>query len=127
MHAKLLKELRQTGSETDREYNSTKNLKEEQLVLMKNHNAKAFQPKYLVDHQIIKIVNGNTGIVARHDGREQECNIHHIKPITPIEAFTSTFEELTKYIKREHTNLSTQSSVQKQPHYHLQSYSKHQH
>ena len=42
MYAKLLKELKQTEPETDRENNSTKNLKEGQLVLMKNHSTKAF-------------------------------------------------------------------------------------
>ena len=56
-HAKLLKELGQTEPETDREYNSTQNLQEGQLVLMKNHSAKAFQPKYLANYQIIKIMN----------------------------------------------------------------------
>ena len=50
MHVKLPKELRQTEPETDREYNSTKNLKVGQLVLVRNHNAKAFQPKYLADY-----------------------------------------------------------------------------
>ena len=66
---------------------------------MKNHNAKAFQPKYLADHPIIKIIYENTVIVVTSDGREWKCNIHHIKPITPVEAFTSTFEEFTKCIK----------------------------
>ena len=92
-------ESRQTEPETDREYSSTKNLKEGQLVLMKNHSAKAFQLKYLADYQIIKIINENTVIVVTPNGREQKGNIHHIKPITPVEAFTSTFEEFKMYKK----------------------------
>ena len=94
---------------------------------MKNHSAKAFQCKYLADYQIIKIINENTVIVGTPYGREQKCNIHHTKPITPVEAFTSAFEELTKCIKREYTHSLTQSSEQKQLHYHLWSSNKHQH
>ena len=93
---------------------------------MKNHSAKAFQPKNLADYQITKIINENTIIVVTTDGRVQKCNIHHIKPITPVEAFISAFKEFKKCIKRDYSNLSTQSSEQKQPLYHLWSSSKHE-
>ena len=69
IHAKVLRKSRQTELETDREYNSTKNLKKRQLVLMKNHSEKAFQPKYSADYQIIQIVNENTVIVVTPNGR----------------------------------------------------------
>ena len=86
---------------------------------MKNHNVRAFQSKYVANYRVIKIVNESTVIVASPDGRERKCNINHIKPMSPTETFTSTFEEFTKCIKGGNTDLSTQSSVQKQPHYNI--------
>ena len=98
-HAKLLWELRQSEPETEKKYNSTRDLKEGQLVLMKDHNVRTFQPKDVTDYRVIKIINENTVIVRSPGGREIKCNIHHIKPISPTKTFTSTFEEFTKCIK----------------------------
>ena len=120
-HAKWLQELRQSEHETERKYNHTTDLKEGQLVRMKKHIVRVFQPKYLADYRVIKVITENTVIVVSPDGRERKCSIHHIKPISPTEGFTSTFEEFTKFIKQHNTHLSTQYSVQKQPHYNLQS------
>ena len=89
----LLQEMRQSEPETEKEYNSTKDLKEGQLVLIKNHSVRAFQPKYVADYRIIKVINKNTVILASPDGRERMCNIHHIKPISQAEGFTSAFKE----------------------------------
>ena len=58
---------------------------------------------------------------------EKECNIYHIKPISPAEAFTTVFEEFTNCMKGDNTHLSTKSSMQRQPHYNLQSTHQHQH
>ena len=46
-------------------------------------------------------------------GGNENVNIHHNMPITPVEAFTSIFKEFTKCIKTENTNLS--------PHLHFRS------
>ena len=107
-HIKLLWEMRQSEPETEKKYNSTQDLKEGQLVLIKDHKARAFQPKYLADYRIIKVINENTVIVVSTDDRERKCNIHQIKPISPAEAFT-------------------QSLVQRQPHYNLWSNHQYQH
>ena len=66
---------------------------------MRTNSVRAFQPKYLADYRIIKVINENTVIVASPDGRKRKINIHHIKPISSTEAFTSAFEEFTKCIK----------------------------
>ena len=47
---------------------------------MKNHSVRAFQPRYLADYRIVKVVNENTVIVATPDSRERKCNVNHIKP-----------------------------------------------
>ena len=93
-----------------KKYSSTKDLKEGELILMKNYNARAFQPKYLADYRVIKVENKNAEIVTSPDGRKRKCNILHIKPISPAEAFTSAFQEFTKCIKE--TILTRQPSLQ---------------
>ena len=77
---------------------------------MKNHNVTAFQLKYVADYRVIKIVNKSTVMVASPDSKERKCNIHHIKPISPTEAFTSMFEEFTRASKQE--ILTCQPSLQ---------------
>ena len=108
--------MRQSESETEKKHKSTKHCKEGQLVLIKNLNVRAFLPKYLADYRIIKVVNENTAKVVSPDGRERQCNIHHIKPISSAVAFTSTFVEFTECIKGDKTHFLTQSSVKRQPH-----------
>ena len=46
----------------------------------------AFQHKNLADHRIVKVINENAVTVATPDHRERKCTIHHIKPISPVEA-----------------------------------------
>ena len=63
LHAELLHDSRQTiDPEEERKFNKASNLKIGQHVLIKNHTASSFQPKYLADHRVIKIVNNNTVI-----------------------------------------------------------------
>ena len=104
----------------ERKFDKASDLKIEQLVLIKNHTASTFQPKYLADHRVIKIVNNSTVIMSSPDGKEKKCNIHHVKPISPATAFTSAFEEFQKSITKEGKKLNTA----KQSHYNLRSQSK---
>ena len=64
MHAELLHDSRQTKHPEERKFNKTSDLKIGQLVLIKNHSTSTFQPKYLADHKVIKIVNDSTVIVS---------------------------------------------------------------
>ena len=118
LHAELLHDSRQTkDSEEERKFNKASNLKTWQLVLIKNHTASTFQPKYLADHGIIKIVNDSTVIASSPDGKKKKCNIHHVKAISPTTTFTSAFEEFHKSIAKEGHNLNTA----KKSHYNLRS------
>ena len=79
----------------ERKFNKVSDSKKiEQLVLIKNHTASTFHPKYLADHR-----------VSSPDRKEKKCNIHHVKPISSTTAFTSAFEEFQKSVTKEGKNL----------------------
>ena len=121
LHAELLHDSRQSKDpEEERKSHKASDLKIRQLVLIKNHTASTFQPKYLADHRVINIVNDSTVIVSSLDGKEKKYNIHHVKAISPTTTFTSAFEEFQKSITKEGLSLN----VAKQTHYHLRSQSK---
>ena len=121
LHAELLHDSRETKDPVEeRKFNKASDLKIGQLVLIKNHTASSFQPKYLADHRVVKILNDSTVIISYPDGKEKKCNIHHVKPISPTTAFTSAFEEFQKSVTNEGKELSTA----KPSHYNLRSQSK---
>ena len=102
LQVEILHDSRQINDpEEERKYDQVSNLKTGQLVLIKNHTTSTFQPKYLADHKVIKIVNDSTVIVSSPNGKEKKCNIHHIKAISPTTMFTSPFEEFQKNIVKE--------------------------
>ena len=102
IHAELLCNSRQSKDpEEEKKFDNASDLKIGQLVLIKNHNTSTFQPKYLADYRVIKIVNDSTVIVSSLDGKERKCNIYHVKAISPTTAFTSAFKEFQKSITKE--------------------------
>ena len=120
VHAELLCNSRQSKDpEEKRKFNKASNLKIGQLVLIKNHTASTFQPKYLADHRVIKIVNDSTVIVFSPDSEEKKCNIHHVKAISCTTTFTSAFEE-----SQEASQNSQSLNTAKQTCYNLRSQSK---
>ena len=55
LHAELLLDFRQTkDAKVERKFDKASDLNIGQLVLIKNHTASTFQPKYLPDHRVIK-------------------------------------------------------------------------
>ena len=98
LHEELLWDTRQDKDPGDEgKFDKVSNFKIGQVVLIKNHTTSTFQPKYLADHRVIKIVNDSTVIVASPDSKEKKCNIHHVKAIFP----TTAFEEFQKSIAKE--------------------------
>ena len=121
LHTELLQDTRcDKDPEGEGNFDKALNFKIQELVLIKNHAASTFQPKYLADHRIIRIVNYSTVIVASPDVREKKCNIHHVKAISPTTAFTSAFEEFQKSIWKEGQKCNTT----KQTHCNLRSQTK---
>ena len=107
LHAELLHDSRKSKDpEEERKFNKASNLKIGQLVLIKNHTASTFQPKYLGDHRITKIVHDSMVIVPSSDSKEKKCNIHHVKAISATTAFILAFEEFQESIAKESQSLT---------------------
>ena len=97
LHVELLHDSRETKDPVEeRKFDKASYLKLGQLILIKNHTASTFQPNYLADHKVVKIINDSTFIISSPDRKEKKCNIHHVKPISPTTTFTSAFEEYQK-------------------------------
>ena len=106
LHAELLWDSREAKDpEEENKFNKASDLKIGQLVLIKNHTACTFWPKYLADHRVLKLLNNSMVIISFPDGKEKKCNIHHVKPISPTVAFTSAFEEFQKNVTKRVKNL----------------------
>ena len=88
--------------------------------MIKNHTTSTFQPKYLADYRVTKIVNDSTVVVSSPDGKEKKFNIHHVKAISHTTAFISAFEEFQKSISKEGQECNTT----KQTHYNVTSQNK---
>ena len=114
LHAELLCDSRETKDPVkERKIDNASDLKIGQLFLIKNHTISTFQPKYLADHRVVKIVNDSTVITSSPDGKAKKCNIHNVKPIPP----TTTFEEFHKSITKQGKELNTE----KPSHFNLRS------
>ena len=73
-------------------------LKIGQLVLIKNNTSVTFDPKYLADHRVVRVVNKSVVILQTPYGKEKRCNIHNLKPISTLQVFTLAFQDFQKSI-----------------------------
>ena len=89
---KLL-ENRRTNPADNMPITKASNLKTDQLLFVKDHHKGTFYPTYIYDHRVSGILNDSTVMLTTSDGKEKKCNIHHIKPITPIDASTNAFDQ----------------------------------
>ena len=106
LHTKLLWDSREAKDpEEEKKFDKASDVKTGQLVLIKNHTASTFQPKYLADHRVLKVLNDSMVVISSSDRKEKKCSIHHVKPISPTTAFTSAFEVFQKSIAKQGKNL----------------------
>ena len=111
LHTEVFCDSRETKDPVEeRKFDKASDFKIQQLVLIKNHTASTFQPKYLADHRVLKILNDSMVIISFPDRREEKCNMHCVKPY-PTTAFTSAFEEFQKSVTKEVKNLIQQNQV----------------
>ena len=97
LHAKLLKESR---ARTKQKITKASNLKIGQLVFVKDHQKGTFDSHYIYDHRHVGILSDSTVLLTIPDGKEKRCHIHHIKPMTPLEASTSVFSQFQDSIRK---------------------------
>ena len=79
-------------------YYKATDLKTGQLVLIKKNTGISFDPKYLVNHRVVQIVNESVVILQTPDGKEKRCNIHNLKPISTSQVFTLAFQDFQESV-----------------------------
>ena len=100
IHAKLFKENRRADPEENKKVTIATNFKIGQLVFVKDHQKGTFDASYIYDHSVSGIQNDSIVVITTPDGKERKCNIHLIKPVTPIGASTNAFNQFKDYIKK---------------------------
>ena len=99
LHGKLFKENR-TDPEVKKKVTKASNLKIGQLILVKDHQKDTFDHTYIYDHRVLGILNDGTLVLTTPDGKERRCNIHYIKPMTPVDASTNAFNQFQDSTKK---------------------------
>ena len=107
LHAKILKDSRKTEPEQNKIITKVSDLKIDQLVFVKHHQKGTFNQSYVYDHSVAGILFDSTVVLTTPDAKEKRCNIHHFKPMTPLEASTNAFSQFQDSIRK--------SSASKQP------------
>ena len=93
LNAKLFVENRVTKPINYRKVTKASDLKEGQLVFVKDHHKGPFDPTYTFDHRIAAIVNKSMVLLTTPDGKEKRCNIHHIKLMSAVESSVDAFKQ----------------------------------
>ena len=85
-HAAYLKDIdyRKDDSKPCMSRNNTK-FETGQAALVKNHADSAFEPKYLMDYRVLKILNESTLLLVTPNSRKCKTNINNVKPSTTLE------------------------------------------
>ena len=84
----------------DVEIAKASDLKIGQLVFVKDHQKGTFDPTYIYGHRVWGILNDSTVMLTTPNGKEEKCNIHRIKPVTPIDGSTNAFDQFKDSIKK---------------------------
>ena len=100
LHAKLIEENRRADPAENKKITKASDLKICQLIFIKDHCKGTFDPTYILDHGVLGILNNSTVMLTTPDGKEKKCNIHHMKPVTPVDVFTNAFDQFLDSIKK---------------------------
>ena len=73
---------------------SASDLKISLLVLVKNQWKGPFDPTYIYDHQVAKVLNDSMVLLTTPDGKERKCNIHHMKLVSNLEVHVGSQTEI---------------------------------
>ena len=73
------------------------------MVMVKNHTAKPFEPKYVGDYWIIKLVGHKVHLQACQGGPVREEHLDHIKDVLPAVRYISAVPDYEWFSRK--TNL----------------------
>ena len=103
LHVKLLEENRREDPAENKKITKASSIKIVQLIFVKDHDKGIFDPTYIFDLRVSGILNDSTVMLTTPNGKEK-CNIHHIKPITPVDVSTNAFDQFQDSIKKNPCN-----------------------
>ena len=56
-----------------------------QIIIVKNHTCHTFEPKYLPDYNVLKVLDDSTPLLMTPNGKERKANINNVKPCKKTE------------------------------------------
>ncbi len=101
LHMEKLREIR--GVELNQEAldkEGAHRFKINQPVLLKNHTAISFDPKYKADYRVLDIPNKCTVVLSAPDGSTRRANVKHVKPATPLDTMHQAYLEFEQGLKQ---------------------------
>ena len=93
LHAKLLKENRRIDPVENKKITKATNLKIGQPVFVRDHQKGTFNPTYFMIIEFQKSYIIACLCSPFQMGKERKCNIHHMKPKTPVDASPNAFNQ----------------------------------
>ena len=104
-HSAHLIELHQRKEYTHQQINKN-NTKFEisQAVKVKYHACHSFEPKYLLDYKVLKMINDSTLLVIVPYGNEWKTNFNYAKPCSTTEPVDNVWDSFLGSIKTIHQN-----------------------
>ena len=75
--------------------------------MVKNHTVKPFEPKYVGDYCIVKLIGHNVQLQPCQGGPSREEHLDHIKYVLPADRYISAVPDYEKFGHR--TNLRVNS------------------
>ena len=106
-HAKHLQENRllKTEKVEKNKHFKAHNFKIGQLVAVKNHLRNTFEPKFVSDYRILKIVNECILQIESPSGKTHQININNAKPVSVTTATDNALQDFKQSATRkEHTH-----------------------
>ena len=77
-----------------------------QLIAVKNHLRNTFEPKFVSDYRILKIVNEHILLIESPDVKTHQININDAKPVSASTATYNALQEFKQWaLRKEHTHL----------------------
>ena len=94
LNAKLLAENKMAEPVANEKITRVSYLKIGQLVLVKSHCKGPFNPTYIYDHKVAEILNDSMVLLTTLDGKQNKCNIPHVKPVSSLEVYVGLQAEI---------------------------------
>ena len=72
--------------------------------MVKSHACHTFEPKYLMDYNVLKILNDSTLLLIMPNGKERKTNLNDFKPCSTTELVENAWDLFLGSIKTKHQN-----------------------